>query len=292
MVEQYSALLLDLDDTLFDHGGSATAAISTVLRERYSVAEHQLPFYRIVWRVLEELHFDRYAAGRISFCQQREFRAWDTLFLIENNLAADFLAQEPAESLTPARVAEYLKGFNIQQQPAPLNSEGLNTWFDDYLEVYRASWKLFEEVPEFLSRLGSKYPELKLAIVTNGEPKQQIEKLWKLGLDWIPATISGAVGVSKPESAIFSLALEPLAVTPAEALYIGDNPRVDFFGALSAGLDARWLNRPGSFHQGALPGFSSEQQEQLQQHQIPDLAALLGDVDSHQTSKEIGSPVS
>ncbi|MGZ8765630.1 MAG: HAD family hydrolase [Acidimicrobiia bacterium] len=47
---------------------------------------------------------------------------------------------------------------------------------------------------------------------------------------------SGAVGVMKPDPRIFEMALDALAVEPADAWYIGDMPAFDVVGARSAGL--------------------------------------------------------
>jgi HAD superfamily hydrolase (TIGR01549 family) len=47
---------------------------------------------------------------------------------------------------------------------------------------------------------------------------------------------SGIVGVEKPDPAIWNLALEPLALQPAEAAHVGDILEVDVQGAAKAGL--------------------------------------------------------
>lgn len=52
------------------------------------------------------------------------------------------------------------------------------------------------------------------------------------------------VGLAKPDPAIFHIACENLGIAPAEAAYVGDDPRLDVEGAQKAGLHGIWLRRP------------------------------------------------
>jgi len=47
---------------------------------------------------------------------------------------------------------------------------------------------------------------------------------------------SSVVGVSKPDPAIFELALDALGVDPAHAIHVGDTPAADVVGARAAGV--------------------------------------------------------
>jgi HAD superfamily hydrolase (TIGR01509 family) len=51
------------------------------------------------------------------------------------------------------------------------------------------------------------------------------------------------LGVSKPDPAIFHAACAALSVAPSEAVYVGDDLRLDVAGAQNAGLRAVWLKR-------------------------------------------------
>ena len=53
-------------------------------------------------------------------------------------------------------------------------------------------------------------------------------------------------GVAKPHAAIFHAACDQLGVSPADALYVGDDLLLDVQAAQRAGLRAVWLNRTGS----------------------------------------------
>jgi len=55
-----------------------------------------------------------------------------------------------------------------------------------------------------------------------------------------------ALGVAKPDAAIFLAACELLGVAPRDAVYVGDDVLLDVQGAQRAGLTAVWMNRTGS----------------------------------------------
>jgi FMN phosphatase YigB (HAD superfamily) len=55
--------------------------------------------------------------------------------------------------------------------------------------------------------------------------------------------VSDAVGWRKPAAAIFQVALDLLAVAPAEALFVGDRADIDVVGAQRVGIPVAWLNR-------------------------------------------------
>lgn len=50
-------------------------------------------------------------------------------------------------------------------------------------------------------------------------------------------------GTAKPDPAIFHAACSALQVSPAEAVYVGDDPLLDIEGAQQAGMRAVWMNR-------------------------------------------------
>jgi HAD superfamily hydrolase (TIGR01509 family) len=50
-------------------------------------------------------------------------------------------------------------------------------------------------------------------------------------------------GSAKPGAEIFHAACAALEVAPHEAIYVGDDPKLDIQGAQNAGLRAVWMNR-------------------------------------------------
>jgi putative hydrolase of the HAD superfamily len=82
-------------------------------------------------------------------------------------------------------------------------------------------------------------------VVTNGESRQQEEKLRKTGLDryladWV---ISEEAGVRKPNPRIFAIAAERARMRLGGAWLIGDSPEADIGGAAAVGLRSVWLHR-------------------------------------------------
>jgi putative hydrolase of the HAD superfamily len=100
--------------------------------------------------------------------------------------------------------------------------------------------------------------DLKLAVVSNADGT--VEEQLRLdgtcqvgpgpGVEVDAVLDSGVVGISKPDPAIFRLALEALDVAPARAIHVGDTPAADVAGALAAGVRPVLVD-PYDLHLGA-----------------------------------------
>jgi putative hydrolase of the HAD superfamily len=216
MSDALQAVLFDLDGTLMDHDAARVAGLQAHLAECLPELEaHELARLDEEWRRLEALHYDEYASGRCSFQEQRRRRAHGMHAALGRELGSDASADE---------------------------------WFAAYLHHYRAAWSAFEDTIPALDALVAANPEVKLAVVTNGEGEPQRAKLAAIGLaERFPLVVaSGEVGVAKPDPAIFVLACERLGVGPAKAAHVGDRLDLDAHGAAAAGLRGIWLDRPGA----------------------------------------------
>ena len=89
--------------------------------------------------------------------------------------------------------------------------------------------------------------EYDLGVITNGEDSIQRRKLAALGLSehFRDFVSSGAAGHQKPESEIFQIAMKNLGVEPHDAIFIGDDLRLDIRGAQQAGMKGVWFNPSG-----------------------------------------------
>ena len=98
------------------------------------------------------------------------------------------------------------------------------------------------EALEILHRMGRK-----MALVSNGKSPFQERNFEALGISefFDAVVVSGAVGVRKPDRAIFELACESIGVKPANGIFVGDNPVSDIEGAKLAGMYAIYI--PGHF---------------------------------------------
>jgi putative hydrolase of the HAD superfamily len=100
-----------------------------------------------------------------------------------------------------------------------------------------------KETKPVLERLSSRYP---LVLVTNFYGN--IETVLKdFGLDAVFCEIieSAVVGIRKPDSALFLLGVNKLALKPEEVLVVGDSCEKDITPAKSIGCQTIWLRGSG-----------------------------------------------
>jgi 2-haloalkanoic acid dehalogenase type II len=209
-VTPVTTILFDLDDTLFDHAGTARAALAATAAGRATLQGVPVEtLYRHYSELLEELH-PLVMTGRISYLEARQQR-----------FARLLAPYEPAASgADAAQLAEQHYG-HYQQLRRPLAGA--------------------------LALLQALKPAYKIGIVTNNRTAEQQEKLRHLGMyHLVDALITSEdMGVLKPDPAIYQQALQRLGATPAETVMVGDNWQADVVGALAVGIRPVWLNRLG-----------------------------------------------
>ena len=113
-------------------------------------------------------------------------------------------------------------------------------------ERYRAARRATQLVdPEAEVVLADLAREHRLALVTNGAPDVQREKLagTTLARHFSAIVISCEAGVAKPDPRIFRLALARIDASAAESVVIGDSLARDVAGAKAAGMRAIWIDR-------------------------------------------------
>jgi putative hydrolase of the HAD superfamily len=204
-----SVVLFDLDDTLFAHRKAVDDGVLSHLRTLDVSFDPDSEAAR--WTELEERHYSRYLAGELTYLGQRHARARDFM--------------EPYGVTFPSNLAA-------------------ETWFEEYLQHYRAAWTLYDDTLPCLAALVG----LGLGVITNGVTHFQQPKLDVLGLTPYFSHIitSGDFGAVKPDASIFLHACSVFDVAPASALYIGDRLATDARGAAAAGLTGVWLDRAGA----------------------------------------------
>lgn len=92
------------------------------------------------------------------------------------------------------------------------------------------------------------YGKAKMGIITNGFTDLQAIRLEKTGMTqyFEHVIISEEVGVAKPDTAIFSHALEKMGMPcKSKVLMVGDNQHSDILGGLNFGIETCWLNSSG-----------------------------------------------
>ena len=100
----------------------------------------------------------------------------------------------------------------------------------------------FTEVKQVLTKLS---PSYRMAIITNGMPAAQTEKVERLRFGHYFETViaSADVGIGKPAAEIFQHALAHVGVTAGESVMVGDSLEGDVEGAREVGMPACWVRR-------------------------------------------------
>jgi putative hydrolase of the HAD superfamily len=88
----------------------------------------------------------------------------------------------------------------------------------------------------------------RLALLTNGNGVPQRRKIEKFGLApfFDSILIEGEVGFGKPDRRVYELALDRLAVSPADVWMAGDNLEWDVVQPKKLGIFAIWINPCGA----------------------------------------------
>ena len=229
------SILFDLDDTLVVEGAAADAAfLATCERahEKHGInpeALHQSVRYhaRELWR----------ASTTITYCRAIGISSWEGLW-------ARFLGSDP----NLKRLRTWAPTYRREAWFRALTDHDVNdlSFAEQLSDIFpserREQHLVFSDVEDGLTSLREIY---RLALVTNGAPDLQREKIQKVNLAQYFDTIliSGEVGVGKPDCRIFKLALDALAASPSETVMVGDSLTRDILGAQRAGLKGIWLNR-------------------------------------------------
>jgi HAD superfamily hydrolase (TIGR01549 family) len=111
-----------------------------------------------------------------------------------------------------------------------------------YRREHQNNRRLVDGARELLDAL---FEKSRLGIVTNSSVTEQMEKLRTLdiGRYFDTLVMSEDVGVAKPDTRIFEIALERIGAKPHETVMIGDSYTNDVMGATDAGIAAIWFNR-------------------------------------------------
>lgn len=203
------AVLFDLDDTLFDHAGCARDALAAVQGCHAALAAMSFDaLERTHAAFLEQLHTD-VMLGRVPLDDARRERFRRLLASAGVN-ADDGLAAHTASI---------------------------------YRDAYRGARRAIAGAAALLAAVKER---ALVAIVSNNLLSEQEEKLRFCALDaYVDALIvSEEVGISKPDPAIFSVALDRLQCRATDAVMVGDSWHADIAGAHAAGIRAVWFN-PG-----------------------------------------------
>jgi len=110
-----------------------------------------------------------------------------------------------------------------------------------YIQSYHTVIFPIDSAEKVIQSLSNKY---KLGIVTNGSPEMQMFKLNALNiLKYLGCKIfSEGLGVRKPDPEIFLAAIKVLNISPANCMFVGDSYKDDVIGAKNVGMYTCWFN--------------------------------------------------
>ena len=207
-MRRYRTVLFDLDDTLFDHRHANVFAL-TRLRELHPSFQRVDPetLERHYMGLLDQI-FPRVLSGEITIQESRRLRF--------HRLLEEYGGSEAAADATSVAA--------------------------EYIQHYRDNWR---PVPGALELLDALRSHVRIGIITSGIISEQSDKIrfCDFGPRLDAVVISEEAGLSKPDPAIFRLALARLDSTAQEAVMVGNSWEDDIVGARDAGLAALWLNR-------------------------------------------------
>lgn len=205
------AVILDLDDTLFDHTESARRGLTRTVAELGGQA---------TTTVLD---------------------SWETT--AERLMGQRRRGLLDREGYRRERVRALLLEIGIPARAAESEPRQLDQIYDRFLTLYEQEWVGFDDAVPMLRALQSR--GLALAILTNGPEERQQRKVQALGLaPWVVSVwTSDRLGARKPDERTYLAVCEALAVEPCSVLHVGDNREHDLDGARSAGLAALHLDR-------------------------------------------------
>ncbi|WFA74898.1 HAD family hydrolase [Streptococcus suis] len=199
------ALIFDVDDTLYDQ----IQPFERTLERHIKVAREQIEPLYLSFRRYADKVFETTAIGKMSLKDSHIYRMKHAL--------ADF-------------------GYQVSDATA------LAIQIDyDYFQGQIELSPVFPEIFSWCQAQG-----IAMGIITNGPYRHQLRKIRTMGLvNWFElehVLISGQVGITKPNPAIFQLMEERLGISGEDICYLGDSFENDVVGAKAANWKAIWFN--------------------------------------------------
>ena len=137
-------------------------------------------------------------------------------------------------------LGEVFSHYEMQIDPAVIEQ-----WEMDYWGRVKALTRPFPETETVLGALRVSGYHLALITNTQGQRKEERHRLSnypELERFFEVIVIAGENGIpAKPDPVPFRLCLEQLAIAPGEAVYVGDDLRIDVRGSESVGMHPVWL---------------------------------------------------
>lgn len=233
-MDRITTVLLDLDETiLHDHHATDLALMATVNEAQRRCGVNPADLIAVVRHVAET----RWAEG--PFPDWCSAIGTDALEGLRADFYGDDVHWQTMRTFGPTfRHQTWLQSL----ARFGIHDDALASDLDAHFKARRDETNLFlDGAREALDALAARFT---LGMITNGIPDVQRIKIDRAGLaPWFRhITVSGEIGVGKPDPAIFRQTLAAIGAEPAEAIMVGDNPVADIRGAQEAGIRGVWLS--------------------------------------------------
>lgn len=207
--DRAAAVILDLDDTLFDHRTSARRGAARLITELGATPERAI--------------LDAWESGAEQLMARRR----------TGELDRDGYRRE--------RVRHLFRAFGRESES--LDDDRCDRHYARFLALYEESWVAFDDALPVLRALEER--SIPVAVLTNGPEERQQRKVRRLGLaPWVVGVwTSEHLAAKKPEARTYLTVCAALGAEPATVLHAGDDRECDLDGALAAGLSSLHLDR-------------------------------------------------
>lgn len=202
------AIFFDLDHTLLDLKKSQDIACEHFYKYFNFSTKTDLITFLNKWEELVEYHYEFYTRKEISYEEQRI-----------------------------RRIVDLFKYFDIELNIDPLKA------YDVYLEYFENNWSLYEDTENIIKYLYNK--KYILGVITNGDLKQQLNKLEKTNiLKYMTDVVAASeYEYSKPDKRIFESAINKNNLNYNEFCFVGDDLEDDIYPCLELNIKSIWINR-------------------------------------------------
>lgn len=234
MRETIEAVLLDLDETiLFDHDANEMAFSATAA---HAADRADIDAAALVYAVRQEAQALWQAGPDPEWCHdigtseveglRSRFEGDDPHMVAMRSWGPEFRRESWTRALA-------ICGIEDQQLAADLDAR---------FEQERASTNPF--IPGVEGALDLLAERFRLAIVTNGLPDVQREKLVRTGLmeRFEAVVVSGELGFGKPDRRVYEETLRQMGLSAEACVMVGDNFRRDVAGAQAVGIRGVWIS--------------------------------------------------
>jgi putative hydrolase of the HAD superfamily len=230
------AIIFDLDDTLYcdeDTRDRTLLTLADSLPDDLNIDREEFR-HTVRWTV-REVFYSMPPLKELALTTG--ISSWESLWM-----------QVHGDDEKSRRLQGWLEEYRRDGWQASLDKLGLaerldaQEMADQFMKLRRQNHTIYADVIECLERLRNQF---RLALLTNGVVDLQREKIEGAGLEshFDVITISGEVGLGKPDRQVFDLTLKRLDLSADEVVMVGNSLESDIAGANGVGMKSVWLNR-------------------------------------------------